>query len=71
MLSRVTIIIGQSKATGGAMIKIGDLVAVEGHFGDFLGIVKEHLEGTRSEEWTVIEVPTGDYVPCSSEEMTP
>ena len=51
------------------MIKIGDLVAVEGNFGDFLGIVKEHLEGAIW-EWTVIEVTTGDYVPCSSEEMT-
>ena len=51
------------------MIRIGDLVAVEGNFGDFLGIVKEHLEGAIW-EWTVIEVTTGEYVPCSSEEMT-
>ena len=51
------------------MIQIGDLVAVEGRFGDFLGIVKEHLEGAIW-EWTVIEVVTGDYVPCSSGEMT-
>ncbi len=51
------------------MIRIGDLVAVEGRFGDFLGIVKEHLEGAIW-EWTVIECCTGDYVPCSSSEMT-
>ena len=51
------------------MIRIGDLVAVEGRFGNFLGIVKEHLEGAIW-EWTVIEVNTGDYVPCATEELT-
>jgi hypothetical protein len=51
------------------MIRIGDLVAVEGNFGNFLGIVKDKLEGAIW-EWTVIEVTTGDYVPCATEEMT-
>ena len=46
------------------MIQIGDLVAVESQFGHFLGIVKDRLEGT------IIECNTGDYVPCSSEELT-
>lgn len=50
-------------------IKVGDLVAVEGKFGHFLGIVKEYLEGAIW-DWTVIECCTGDYVPCSSSEMT-
>ena len=51
------------------MIRIGDLVAVDGKFGHFLGIVKDKLEGAIW-EWTVIECNTGDYVPCSSEELT-
>ena len=51
------------------MIKIGDLVAVDSRFGHCLGIVKEYLEGNIW-EWTVIELETGDYVPCSTEELT-
>ena len=51
------------------MIRIGDLVAVDSKFGHFLGIVKDRLEGAIW-EWTVIECNTGDYVPCSSEELT-
>ena len=51
------------------MIMIGDLVAVDGKFGHFLGIVKDKLEGAIW-EWTVIEVNTGDYVPCATEELT-
>ena len=51
------------------MIKIGDLVAVESHFGNFLGIVNDKLDGALW-EWTVVELVTGDYVPCSAEEMT-
>ena len=51
------------------MIRIGDLVAVDSNFGYFLGIVKEYLEGNIW-EWTVIELETGDYVPCSTEELT-
>ena len=51
------------------MIVIGDLVAVDGKFGHFLGIVKDKLEGAIW-EWTVIEVNTGDYVPCATDELT-
>lgn len=51
------------------MIKIGDLVAVDGNFGNFLGIVNDRLEGDIW-EWTVIECSTGDYVPCSTKEIT-
>ena len=51
------------------MIKIGDLVAVDSRFGHCLGIVKEYLEGNIW-EWTVVELETGDYVPCSTEELT-
>ena len=51
------------------MIRIGDLVAVDSNFGYFLGIVKDKLEGAIW-EWTVIEIETGDYVPCSTEELT-
>ena len=51
------------------MIRIGDLVAVDSKFGHCLGIVKEYLEGNIW-EWTVIELETGDYVPCSTEELT-
>ena len=50
------------------MIKIGDLVAVEGQFGHFLGIVIDKLEGGVW-EWTIAECETGDYVPCSEEEL--
>tara|TARA_B100000287_G_C20404156_1_gene690878 strand:+ start:495 stop:791 length:297 start_codon:yes stop_codon:yes gene_type:complete len=51
------------------MIKVGDLVAVDGNFGNFLGIVNDRLEGDIW-EWTVIECSTGDYVPCSTQEIT-
>jgi len=51
------------------MIRIGDLVAVDSNFGYFLGIVKDRLEGAIW-EWTVIEIETGDYVPCSTDELT-
>ena len=51
------------------MIRIGDLVAVDSNFGQFLGIVNDRLEGDVW-EWTVIECNTGDYVPCSTEEIT-
>ena len=51
------------------MIKIGDLVVVDSNFGHFLGIVKDRLEGALW-EWTVIECNTGDYVPCSTTELT-
>jgi len=51
------------------MIRVGDLVAVDSNFGHFLGIVKDKLEGSVW-EWTVIECNTGDYVPCSTEELT-
>jgi hypothetical protein len=51
------------------MIRIGDLVAVDSKFGHCLGIVSDRLEGAIW-EWTVIEVNTGDYVPCSTEELT-
>ncbi len=51
------------------MIKIGDLVCVDSKFGHCLGIVKEYLEDSVW-EWTVIEITTGDYVPCATEELT-
>ena len=51
------------------MIKVGDLVAVDCAFGSFLGIINDRLEGVPW-EWTVIECNTGDYVPCSTEEIT-
>ena len=51
------------------MINIGDLVAVEGRFGNILGIVIEHIDGAIW-DWTVIECTTGDYVPCSTREIT-
>ena len=51
------------------MIKIGDLVAVEGQFGYFLGIVINEMEGGVW-RWTVAECKTGDYVPCNCDELT-
>jgi|TARA_R110001583_G_scaffold190801_1_gene355339 hypothetical protein len=51
------------------MIKVGDLVAVDSAFGSFLGIINDRLEGVMW-EWTVIECSTGDYVPCSADEIT-
>jgi|TARA_R110000744_G_scaffold8965_2_gene29201 hypothetical protein len=51
------------------MIKVGDLVAVDSSFGSFIGIVNDRLEGVPW-EWTVIECSTGDYVPCSTDEIT-
>ena len=51
------------------MIKVGDLVAVDSAFGSFLGIINDRLEGVIW-EWTVIECSTGDYVPCSTDEIT-
>ena len=51
------------------MIKVGDLVAVDSAFGSFLGIISDRLEGVPW-EWTVIECNTGDYVPCSTGEIT-
>ena len=51
------------------MIKVGDFVAVDSAFGSFLGIINDRLVGVPW-EWTVIECSTGDYVPCSTEEIT-
>lgn len=51
------------------MIKIGDLVAVQGKYGSTLGIVYDRLQG-QPWEWTITEVNTGNFIPCSSEELT-
>ena len=53
------------------MIKIGDLVIVKsdfGHIPEFLGIVVDEMGGDHW-KWTVVECRTGDYVPCSEEEL--
>jgi len=51
------------------MIQIGDLVAIDSKFGFCLGIIKDRLEGAIW-EWTVVTLETGDYVPCSTHEIT-
>ena len=55
------------------MIKIGDLVIVKSNFGhipEFLGIVVDEMGGYPW-KWTVAECKTGDYVPCTDEEIIP
>jgi len=53
------------------MIKIGDLVIVNSkmeQIPEFMGIVLDRIEGCVW-EWTVVEIRSGDYVPCSAEEI--
>jgi len=55
------------------MIKIGDLVIVRSnfkHIPEFLGIVIDEMAGGVW-RWTVAECKTGDYVPCTDEELIP
>jgi len=51
------------------MIKVGDLVGVDSKFGSTIGIIYDRLEGSPW-EWTVVECCTGDYLPCSTDELT-
>jgi len=52
------------------MVNIGDLVAVESPYGEFIGIVIEHYPNANLWEYTVIKCPDGEPVPCEVAELT-